>query len=64
MTTSLEELAEEINGLPPPARLRLAADLLEQRKPELAHSVASRVVTELGAVLALHDLKQRKDPRQ
>lgn len=43
----------EIKKLSPPDKLRLAADLLEQRKAELAYSVAELVTRELGAALAL-----------
>jgi hypothetical protein len=52
----LAALKAEIDALSPPARLRLAADLLEARKPELAQAIAERVVLELGAALALRKL--------
>lgn len=47
------KLAAEIGALSPPEKLRLAADLLEQRLPDLAHRVASRVVDELATVIAM-----------
>ena len=46
-------LAAEIAALPPPAKLRLAATLLEQRRAELAHSLIEQVALELGAALAV-----------
>lgn len=57
MTDKQRELALEIEALSPAAKLRLAADLLEQKRPGLAHALANRVATELGAVLALRDLE-------
>ena len=41
-----------------PDQLRLAAGLLEKRKPELAYRIADRVVTELGAALALAEMRR------
>lgn len=49
----VKDLHAQINALSPPAKLRLAADLLENQKPEMAHTIAERVVLELGAALAL-----------
>jgi len=43
---------ERISELSPPDKLRLAAELLEAQRPELALSVSQMVVRELGAVLA------------
>lgn len=64
--SDLQKLADEIRALPPEGQLRVAADLLETARdmPEarklavtrIAHSVADKVVTELGAALALHDM--------
>lgn len=53
MPSDLEVLAAKIGALSPPDRLRLAASLLEAQKPKLAHTVAKKVVLELGAALAL-----------
>lgn len=65
--SDLEKIRDEIDAMPPEGQLRLAADLLEAARsaPEerklavtrIAHSVADRVVTELGAALALNDMK-------
>ncbi len=63
MSDDVEALYEEIKALPAPDRLRLAAELLENQRPEMARLIALRVVTELGAALALRDLEQRKYPR-
>ncbi len=52
----LEALALEIRALTPPARLRLAADLMERRRGDVAHAVAREVVEQLGAALARHKL--------
>jgi len=43
---------ERISELSPPDKLRLAAELLEAQRPELALFVSHMVVRELGAVLA------------
>lgn len=59
MAENLEELAAEIKALPVPEQLRLAAGLLERKRPELAHTIIDRVCTELGAALALRDLRAR-----
>jgi hypothetical protein len=56
--SDLKALAREIEALSPPARLRLAADLLENSRADLAHNIAERVVLELGAALALQRLKK------
>lgn len=57
-----EKLAKEIEALAPPEKLRLAALLLEERKPELALTILRRVATELGAALMLARAKT-KEPR-
>jgi len=57
MSSELEALAAKIDKLSPPDRLRLAAGLMEARKPELAHAIVDRVVTELGAAIALARLR-------
>lgn len=49
----LEALAEEISRLAPPDQIRLAADLLERKRPKMAYAILSRATTELGAALAL-----------
>lgn len=52
-----EELFDKIAALSPPDRLRLAADLLEARKPKLAYSLIERVKVELGAAMALNRIE-------
>ena len=54
----LKEVAHAIRILDPPAKLRLAADLLERKRPDLAHTIAQGVCSELGAFLALQ-MKER-----
>lgn len=56
----LLKMKAEIEALSPADRLRLAAELLEMRKARMAHTVAERVVLELGAALALDALDKRK----
>lgn len=51
-------LADEIKALSPPDKLRLAAGLLERKKPELALKIAHDVVAELGAELMLRDYEK------
>lgn len=53
MAADLDALKAEIEALDAPDRLRLAAGLLEHGKTKIAHSIAERVVLELGAALAL-----------
>jgi hypothetical protein len=52
-------LKAKIDALSAPDRLRLAASLMEQGKGELAHTIAERVVLELGAALALRKLREK-----
>ncbi len=49
----LEALAAKVNALSPADRLRLAAELLEARRPQLAYDIVDRVKVELGAALAM-----------
>jgi hypothetical protein len=49
----LVALAKQIEDLSPPEKLRLAAGLLENRKAELAYTIARKVIDELGAALAI-----------
>lgn len=51
--SDMRALAAEIEALSPPDKLRLAADLLEGRRPELAKSIIDTVAAELGAALLL-----------
>jgi hypothetical protein len=51
---TLRELAEAIKGLSPPERLRLAAELLEQRQAEMAYLIVRAVAGELSLVLRAH----------
>lgn len=55
-TSELRALAAEIEALTPPQRLRLAADLMERGRGDVAHKIAEGVVLELGAALALRDM--------
>lgn len=48
-----EDIKRAIDALSPPDKLRLAAELLEARRAELAYTIADQVVKELGAALAL-----------
>lgn len=57
--TDLEKLAAEVEALSPADRLRLAAGLLEGGRAKLAHTIAERVVLELGAALALKAMDRR-----
>ena len=52
-------VAEEIKALTPPQKLRLAADLLDQKRGDLAYVIAEGVVLEIGALLALQRLEAR-----
>lgn len=45
----VEEMAEKIRALPQPQRLRLAADLLEQDKRDIAQSIVAGVALEWRA---------------
>lgn len=56
MGNEAEAIAEKVKALSPPDKLRLAADLLEHQKPEIAYSLIEHVKTELGAALALRKL--------
>ena len=49
----MDKLAAQIKALKPSDRLRLAAELLDQGKTQLAYSIADTTVKELGARLAL-----------
>lgn len=59
----LRELAAQILALPPPDQLRAAAELLERGNAQLAHTIAERVVTELGAAIALRRLSEAEVSR-
>ena len=59
MTTEAEKVFQQIEALPPHEQLVLAAGLLENRKPELAYKVLSKVKEELGAWLAIQHKKDR-----
>ena len=45
--------AAEIEALSPPDKLRLAADLLDAQRPEIAKSIVDKVGAELGAAMLL-----------
>lgn len=55
----LEGLAMAIANMTPPERLRLAADLLDRKRPDVAHGIIRRVADELGAVLL--DLRLKRE---
>lgn len=57
--TELDSLVARIKGLTPADKLRLAADLLENERPLLAHRIAEGVVLELGMALTRNDLQKR-----
>lgn len=46
-------MADRIESLTPPERLRLAAALLEEREAPLAYAIAHKVVDELGLAIGL-----------
>jgi len=50
MTDPLE-LAERIQAMTPPDRLRFAAELLEQGRANLAHAIIRKAADELGLAL-------------
>lgn len=69
MTTEAEKLSRLIDvetidaaiaALAPPDRLRLAAELMERKRGDIAHPIIERVALELGAALALRKLKERE----
>lgn len=47
----LEGLAQRIEIMSPPDQLRLAAELLEARRPEVAYAVAQKAVDKLGLIV-------------
>ena len=49
----IEALAAKVKALTPAARLRLAADLMEGRRPDVAVTIAKPVIDELQLVLLL-----------
>lgn len=57
MTLDPRAILAEIEALSAPERFRLVAGLIEADRPELAHKIADRTTTELGAALALRILK-------
>ena len=53
-TRDIEAVRDEINALPWPERLRLAADLLEAKKTgtaKIAHAIVKRGALEIGVGL-------------
>lgn len=58
--SDLAELVDRINQLTPVQRLRLAADLLERGKTDLAKSIVDRVNIELGAAMVLSAERKSK----
>jgi hypothetical protein len=71
MAEDLQALADEIKALPADQALLLASRLLRQsqerggdiRLTRMAYTIANRISTELGAALALHDLRERERKR-
>jgi hypothetical protein len=53
MADDIQSLNAEIDGLSQPDRLLMAAMLLERGHVQMAHAIAKRVATELGAALCL-----------
>jgi hypothetical protein len=53
MSSEVEAIAEKIKELSPPDKLRLAAELLEHKKADLAYHLITQVKEELGAALLL-----------
>jgi len=49
----LTRLVHQIRAMPPADRLRLAADLLDAKRPEMAFAVVRMVHDELGVVVGL-----------
>jgi len=56
MSSEAAAIAEQIKALSPPDQLRLAAELMERQKGDIAYSIIEHVKTELGAALALRRL--------
>jgi hypothetical protein len=59
IATDVRDLADQIKALSPPEKLRLAADLLDAKRGDVAHSIIQSVATELGAALALRMVEPR-----
>lgn len=57
--TLVQELFDRIEGLDPPAQLRLAAELLENGRGDLACAVVKRVESELALDIRLRVRGQR-----
>lgn len=53
--SELEDIAQAIEKLSEPDKLRLAAELLEHKKDELAYRVIDAVRLELGAAIVLRN---------
>ncbi len=53
---------EKIKKLSQPELLRLAADLLDHNKPDMAYSLVKRVEGELGYSLALQNIERTPRP--
>jgi hypothetical protein len=49
----LQALADKVNALPPPQRLRLAADLMERKRSSTALLIIRRVAYEVELALLL-----------
>lgn len=57
--SDVSDLAAQIKALSPQDKLRLAADLFDAGKREMAHTIAEGVVLEWGAAMALDMLRRR-----
>lgn len=53
----LDAIQGAILGLSPADQLRLAAELLEAKRPKLAKAIIDRVAVELGAALVLASMR-------
>jgi hypothetical protein len=51
----LEALAKRVNTLPPPYRLRLAAELMEHRRADVALPIIRMVADELRLAIMLSE---------
>jgi hypothetical protein len=52
MSDDFPALADKISRLSPSHKLRLAADLLDNDRAQLAHSIAEQAALQIGAELA------------
>ena len=58
--SNVSDLADKIERMSPPEKLRLAADLLDARHAQIALTVARGVVDEFDLALRLQRLRTQK----